>query len=118
MDLKNNDISSSRKYPWYDDRVVMQLDDEESRDSVWPYNTLPPKEAYDTPKKIFEYLGNHVWKQDAAKRAASIITYNCFERGIKSNAIFVGPTAVGRAISGVVWEASFRTELRLWMEAI
>lgn len=33
---------------------------------------------YDTPKEIYGYLDQHVWKQDAAKKAAAIIAYNCF----------------------------------------
>lgn len=46
-------------------------------------------ELYATPKKIYGYLRRHVWKQEEAKKAASIILYNCLQ-GIKSNAFFVG----------------------------
>ena len=95
MDYKDNHVPPSPGYPWYDDRVTV-LRDEEAPDPGWPYNTLPPRDAYDSPKKIYEYLGNHVWKQDAAKKAASIIAYNCFERAVKSNALFVGPSGCGK----------------------
>ncbi len=96
MDNRHNGLPASQKYPWYDDRVTVLLDQEEAEDPGWPYNTLPPRDAYNTPKKIYGYLDNHVWKQDAAKKAASIIAYNCFERAVKSNALFVGPTGCGK----------------------
>lgn len=92
---RNNDIPAGQEYPWYDDRVTV-LREEESTDPGWPYNTVSPKETYDTPKKIYGYLEKHVWKQNAAKKAASIIAYNCFERGVKSNAMFIGPTGCGK----------------------
>ncbi|MBD5097985.1 MAG: AAA domain-containing protein [Clostridiales bacterium] len=76
-------------YPWYDDRV-----------EDLHQNLADPEEdyedQYDTPKKIHGYLCEHVWKQDEAKRAASIILHNCLH-GIKSNGIFVGPTGSGKS---------------------
>lgn len=85
-----------RPYPWYDDRVTVPYEEEEPADAKWPYNMFPPRDAYDSPKKIYGYLDGHVWKQDAAKKAASIIAYNCFVRAVKSNAMFVGPTGCGK----------------------
>lgn len=95
MDNKKNYISTHSRYPWYDDRVAV-LQEEEESDPGWPYNTLPARDAYNTPKKIYEYLNNHVWKQTDAKKAASIIAYNCFERAVKSNVMFVGPSGCGK----------------------
>ncbi len=95
MDYKDDAAPTTRRYPWYDDRVEV-LQEEEGTGLDWPYNTLPPRDAYDTPKKIYGYLDGHVWKQDAAKKAASIIAYNCFERAVKSNALFVGPSGCGK----------------------
>ena len=52
-------------------------------------------DVYDTPKKIYEYLDTCVYKQEDAKRSASIIMYQCL-RGIKSNALYIGPTGCGK----------------------
>lgn len=85
-------------YPWYDDRVKV-LREEAEKPSGWPYS-LSEEEMdsgeYDTPKKIFEYLNRNVWKQEKAKKAASMIAWNSLGRGIKSNAMFVGPTGCGK----------------------
>lgn len=78
-------------YPWYDDRV-----EELRQDLADPEEDYENQSAlYDTPKKIYEYLCQRVWKQEEAKRAASIIMYNCLH-GIKSNVIFVGPSGCGK----------------------
>lgn len=95
MNNKKNDVPTGQGYPWYDDRVEV-LQEDEGTDLDWPYNTLLPRDAYDDPKKIYRYLDGHVWKQGAAKKAASIIAYNCFVRAVKSNAMFVGPTGCGK----------------------
>lgn len=86
--------------PWYDDRVK-QIRSESA--SAWapaaeiptPWDDAPAPDAYDTPRKIYDYLCQRVWKQDAAKRAAAVIMYHCI-RGIKTNAIFVGPSGSGK----------------------
>lgn len=91
--------------PWYDDRVT----------TLWnPNNPLEPVECQPSsgvsandedlpdsplhwpPKKIYEYLDKKVWKQDAAKRAAAMLTYNVLGRGIKENAFFIGPSGCGK----------------------
>lgn len=56
--------------PWYDDRV-----------KTVSYGTRSIRHnmdgcSYDTPEKIYGYLDENVWKQDAAKRAAAIPTYS------------------------------------------
>ena len=51
---------------------------------------------YDTPKTIYGYLDSRVWRQDVAKRDAAIIAYNSLFRGVKENAMFVGPTGCGK----------------------
>ncbi len=95
MDNRNrNHMSDKPNYPWYDDRVEVLC--EEAPEPEWPYSTLAGKAVYDTPKTIYGYLNERVYKQDAAKRAASVIAYNAFERAVKSNTMFVGPTGCGK----------------------
>lgn len=91
--MKKN--TSPQPYPWYDDRVTV-LPEEEKPEPEWPYNTLDTQASYDTPQAIYTYLSQHVWKQETAKRAASVLAYNCFERSVKSNIMFVGPTGCGK----------------------
>lgn len=88
-----NSAFSPLAYPWYDDRVKV-LHEMEVPGPFPP--SEEPERVYCTPKEIYGYLDQHVWKQAAAKKAASVIAYNCFERGIKSNAMFVGPTGCGK----------------------
>lgn len=87
---------SCAPYPWYDDRVTVLYEEEEPADPGRPCGAPSSEDAYGTPKKIYQYLNRHVWKQDEAKKAASVIAYNCIKRGIKSNAMFVGPTGCGK----------------------
>lgn len=79
--------------PWYDDRVEAVRKSE----CVHPpaEDAEDKRSPYDTPKKIYEYLDRLVWNQTAAKKAASVIMYQCL-RGIKSNAVFVGPSGCGK----------------------
>lgn len=103
------------KYPWYDDRTAKLFSSESSGPlPETGHEVKIPDEFedefyvdcadefdddmsanYDTPQKIYDYLNQHVWKQDAAKKAASIITYNCL-RGVKNNAMYIGPTGCGK----------------------
>lgn len=96
---------TNNKFPWYDDRTEVLPGENNAFSDMFMHipewddpEELPWADAasYDTPKKIYDYLGQHVWKQDAAKKAAAIIAYNAFERGVKSNAMFVGPTGCGK----------------------
>lgn len=89
---------------WYDDRVktVNSKAMENPHSSAdtdndeWVELLADEKEyEYDTPKKIYGYLNRHVWKQDEAKKAAAIIVYKCL-RGIRDNAMFIGPTGCGK----------------------
>lgn len=98
MSAQNGKTSTA--YPWYDDRTTKVHSVEPSGSSLWVpleeddgIDNTPP--WFDTPQKIYDYLGQHVWKQDDAKKAASIITYNCL-RGVKSNAMYIGPTGCGK----------------------
>lgn len=95
MENRNSNLSPA-PYPWYDDRITVLCEEEEPAAPENLCSEQPSKEAYDTPKKIYEYLNRHVWKQDKAKKAASVIAYNCIERGVKSNAMFIGPTGSGK----------------------
>lgn len=93
MDTQNTYMTNDSALPWYDDRVKTVGDG--------TYNASHNAKriycvGFDTPKKLFEYLNGKVWKQDAAKRAAAIITYNSLFRGVKENAMFIGPTGCGK----------------------
>lgn len=96
--MKEHPTSANKEYPWYDDRMERLYAKEPSCGFDGGKSRLKKTEpeSYDTPKKIYEYLNQHVWKQEAAKKAASIVAYHCFERGIKSNTMFVGPTGCGK----------------------
>ncbi len=91
-------------YPWYDDHVKdLCRNHIDSRGEHGDKSKL-----YATPQEIYSYLDQHVWKQEEAKKAASIIAYNCLH-GIKSNAMFVGPTASGksytwRCLKEIFWD--------------
>ena len=79
--------------PWYDDRVeaVSSGTSDTSHNSKRIYCV-----GFDTPKRLYEYLDRNVWKQDSAKKAAAILTYNSLFRGVKENAMFIGPTGCGK----------------------
>lgn len=84
-------------YPWYDDRVTELRgggSDPFSHGRAHHPDDDPTLQ-YDTPKTIYSYLNGLVWKQEDAKKAASVIMYHCL-RGIKSNTLFIGPTGCGK----------------------
>lgn len=78
-------------YPWYDDRVETVR---KEYVNPWADDDVKEPEQY-TPREIYDYLDQRVWKQEEAKRAASVIMYQCLH-GIKSNALFAGPTGCGK----------------------
>ena len=81
--------NNNKSLLWYDDRV-------KTISSVARNTSSNVDGIYDTPKKIYKYLDKCVWKQDASKRAAAILTYNSLFREVKENAMFVGPTGCGK----------------------
>lgn len=87
MDNQSTDVNG---LPWYDDRV------KEVSYGTRNISHNMDGDSYDTPKKIYRYLDGKVWKQDAAKRAAAILAYNSLFRGVKENAMFIGPTGCGK----------------------
>lgn len=89
MDNQPTHLADNSTLPWYDDRVkkVSNVTRSISRNTG---------HICDTPKKIYAFLDKHVWKQDAAKRAAAILTYNSLFRSVKENAMFIGPTGCGK----------------------
>lgn len=95
---------AGQKYPWYDDRMeYLRQSHDDPRE-----NHKNSAGLYATPKKIYTYLCQNVWKQEEAKKAASIIMYNCLH-GIKSNAMFVGPSGCGkthtwRCLKQIFWD--------------
>lgn len=48
-----------------------------------------------SPKEIYEYLDQHVYKQDDAKRAASMIYWEHL-KGIHTNSVLLGPSGSGK----------------------
>ncbi|MDE6280883.1 MAG: AAA family ATPase, partial [Oscillospiraceae bacterium] len=95
-------------YPWYDDRV-----EELRQDLADPEEDYEDQSAfYDTPRKIYGYLSQRVWKQEEAKRAASIIMFNCLH-GIKSNAFFVGPSGCGKTHTWRCLKQIFRDRIEI-----
>lgn len=86
----NTQYTYRNSLPWYDDRVkTVNCGTRSIRNNM-------DSGSYDTPRKIYEYLDGKVWKQDAAKRAAAILTYNSLFRCVKENAMFIGPTGSGK----------------------
>ena len=94
MENQKYNPTPSQTYPWYDDRVTAVrkeyvnpwADDDDAEES---------EQYTPTPKEIYGNLDQHVWKQNEAKKVASVITYQCL-RGIKSNAMFIGPSGCGK----------------------
>lgn len=67
-------------------------DDEEipvNEDSVKPYVRVP------APKAIYSFLDKHVYAQEEAKKAASMLLWGHM-KGNKSNILFMGPTGCGK----------------------
>jgi len=93
METPYTSIQNDNTLPWYDDRVktVSSGTGDTSYHTGSIYNA-----CYDTPKRIYNYLDGKIWKQDAAKRAAAILTYNSLFRNVKENAMFIGPTGCGK----------------------
>lgn len=98
MDNQNPN-PAARPFPWYDDRVeavrkeyVNPWTEEDEPAEEKPFAEDPTRY---TPKEIYAYLDRLVWKQEEAKRAASVIMYQCLH-GIKSNAMFIGPSGCGK----------------------
>ena len=93
MEDQHPDPAPAQPLPWYDDRVEAVR---KEYVNPWAEEDEPEPEQYDTPKAIYGYLDRLVWKQDAAKKAAAVIAYNAFQRGVKSNALFIGPSGCGK----------------------
>ncbi len=96
MENQKLDPAASQPYPWYDDGVeTVRKDDTAHKEYVnpWAEDVEEPKQY--TPREIYDYLNQHVRKQEEAKWAASVIMYQCLQ-GIKSNAMFIGPSGCGK----------------------
>lgn len=97
---------------WYDDRDEERQEKFEDYGYNWyfsPCEDLYDEEVYDEPggetdllqqfdrgEKLYDYLDKRIWKQNEAKRAASIILFNCLHRNRRSNAMFIGPSGCGK----------------------
>lgn len=88
--MENQKYNPAAPLPWYDDRVAAVR-----KEYVNPWADDVEEPEQDTPKEIYDYLDQHVWKQETAKRVASVIMYQCLQ-GIKSNTMFIGPSSCGK----------------------
>lgn len=88
---------------WYDDRDEERQEkltgydcngDDLTDDGV--YGEAEVLKQFDRGEKIYKYLDKRIWKQNEAKRAASIILFNCLHRRRRSNAMFIGPSGCGK----------------------
>ena len=92
MENQKCNPNPSQPYPWYDDRVAAVR-----KEYVNPWaddDDVEEPERY-TPKEIYDYLDERVWKQEEAKKATSVIMYNCLH-GIKTNSLVIGPSGSGK----------------------
>jgi len=82
---------------WYDDRNKFIRHERE-----------PTKEAekYKTPRDIYNYLDERIWKNEEAKRAAALIMWKCLH-GIRTNSLFVGPTGSGKTATWLALQELF-----------
>lgn len=87
MDTQKSGPAAS--LPWYDDRVEVVR-----KNAAAPAAETAEEPKY-SPREIYNCLEGKVWKQEDAKKAASVIMYQCL-RGIKSNAMFIGPSGCGK----------------------
>jgi len=83
---------------WYDDRVK----------NVVIHTREPTREAanYKTPRQIYDYLDERIWKNEEAKKAASLIMWKCLHR-IRTNSLFVGPTGSGKTATWLALQELF-----------
>ena len=83
---------------WYDDRVH----------NVVIHAREPTREAanYKTPRQIYEWLDERIWKNEEAKRAAALIMWKCLH-GIRQNCLFVGQTSSGKTATWLALQELF-----------
>ena len=75
-------------YPWYDERVT-HLTHELKKLNITEIGSSS------TPKEIYQYLDERVWKQNEAKKAAAMLMWKALN-GIKENVLFCGPSGCGK----------------------
>ena len=88
--MEKQQLRPAAPLPWYDDRVTAIRKNHNS-----PVAEAAGAPTQYTPKEIYNDLDRKVWKQEEAKKAASVIMYQCLH-SIKSNAIFIGPSGCGK----------------------
>ncbi len=94
------DNRTAGKRPWYDESFY-EVDDLDDFDVDEEFDKEFDKESdllrqFDRGEKLYDYLDKRIWKQNEAKRAASIILFNCLHRNRSSNAMFIGPSGCGK----------------------
>ncbi|MDE7262765.1 MAG: AAA family ATPase [Oscillospiraceae bacterium] len=88
--MEKQKLSAAATLPWYDDRVAAVR-----KNNNDPLTGTAGEPRQYGPREIYDYLERKVWKQEEAKKAASVMMYHCL-RGIKSNAMFIGPSGCGK----------------------
>lgn len=94
------DNRTAGKRPWYDESFY-ESDDLDDSDVDEEFDKEFDEESdllrqFDRGEKLYDYLDKRIWKQNEAKRAASIILFNCLHRNRRSNAMFIGPSGCGK----------------------
>lgn len=79
------------EYPWYEERMIFMGEKKES-----PKPLEGAEGRYSSPRDIYNYLDERIWKQAEAKEAATMIMYYTIHNIRKTNAMFVGPTGCGK----------------------
>lgn len=72
-------------FPWYHPSCVLM---NKRADPVHNSTQL-------TPKNIYDYLNQHIYKQEEAKKSAALFAWKTL-RGIKENVFFIGPSGCGK----------------------
>lgn len=77
-------MQNTQDFPWYHPSCVLMPRAEPRHNAT----AL-------TPQEIYAYLDQRIYKQEEAKKAASLFVWKTL-RGIKENAFFVGPSGCGK----------------------
>lgn len=82
---------------WYDDRnKFIRHEREPTREA----------EKYKTPRDIYNYLDERIWKNTDVKRASALILWKCLH-GIRQNCLIAGPTSSGKTATWLALQELF-----------
>ncbi|MGN0240279.1 MAG: AAA family ATPase, partial [Candidatus Weimeria sp.] len=83
-----NEMTASKAY-------MEECEEEDEVITIDNAADFKPHENILSPKEIYSFLDKHIYSQEEAKKAASMLLWEHM-KGIKSNMVFVGPTASGK----------------------